>query len=206
MVKCSDCGYLTLRNSYTGQLDEADSDFRASGNPPRRMAIRGVSGNTVATFGTPYIHIPICFAQAINLQAEFLVGGAGPKGDYPGQLVQEIIQKERICPPVGFKGHGFTEWVQGFTPKEHREMLDRQWRLDHETRVRNEAIKREDARDALSAQREDARDARVDEREDKRDKEARERHHSELIVFGVILGTLTIIAAFIDGHVRFWPF
>lgn len=44
----------------------------------------------------------------------------------------QVIQKEREC------GESFTEWQLGFTPKEHREMLDRQEFLKWQARQRNE--------------------------------------------------------------------
>ena len=44
----------------------------------------------------------------------------------------QVIHEEREC------GESFTEWQLGFTPKEHREMLDRkEWR-DWQERQRKE--------------------------------------------------------------------
>lgn len=63
-----------------------------------------------------------------------------------------------------------------------REMLDPQWRLEHEHRVR-EAIER----------REEARDMALNTRADQRDIDAKARHGHELSVFGLILGALTIL-------------
>ena len=40
-------------------------------------------------------------------------------------LVLEVISKDRTCPKRK-QADGFTRWQQGFTPKEHREMLDRE--------------------------------------------------------------------------------
>ncbi len=50
-------------------------------------------------------------------------------------LYEWQINVERLCPTSADGKHlGFTKWQQGFTPKEHREMLDRQWMLDREER------------------------------------------------------------------------
>jgi hypothetical protein len=100
------------------------------------------------------------------------------------------ILRERSC-------DGFTEWKQGFTPKEHIEMLDRQWLIE----------------------REDRRDAEMRAREDRRDEETRrlqERLHNRelwilggVVTFALIAGS--IIAAVIEAAVSrgwqpgWWP-
>jgi hypothetical protein len=43
----------------------------------------------------------------------------------------DILEQERICSE-------YEKWQQGFTPKEHREMLDRQWMLQQEHQHRLE--------------------------------------------------------------------
>src|SRR6266404_7521708 len=59
--------------------------------------------------------IPVCFAQVISIQEE-----ARGKSDQ----ILPVLQKEREC-------NNFAPWIQGFTPKEHKEMLDakemREW-------------------------------------------------------------------------------
>jgi len=55
--------------------------------------------------------------------------GFAPKSmgyeDYPASMVLEILQKDRNC-------DDFRPWNLGFTPKEHREMLDRERMLRFE--------------------------------------------------------------------------
>jgi hypothetical protein len=46
-----------------------------------------------------------------------------------GSHLHNVISQERDC-------KGFVEWQQGFTPKEHREMLDRKWQMEFEESVR----------------------------------------------------------------------
>ena len=130
MAKCIDCGFLAVRDYESRQLAEVDSDFRRSGTP---TAIPGSKYHSQE-------RAPICFAQSVDLQAE-LLGALEP--DYPprtakrsemldairGDLILELLHRER---PECDSGDIFTRWRQGLSPKEHREMLDRQWMLDRE--------------------------------------------------------------------------
>lgn len=110
---------------FTGELDEVDSAFRATGNPPRRKVQVATGGTSSTGTQTPYRHIPICFARAYDLQSEIPGQLSQDQEDYPAKLVLEVISKDRKC-PKRMPADGFTRWHQGFTPKEHREMLDRQ--------------------------------------------------------------------------------
>lgn len=135
MNKCAECGFLTLRNRFSGELDEVDGDFRKTGNPPRRRAVgpRAPAATipviSMAPPGVttgeiwPYPSMPICFVQRYDLWQETHL--TERTEDVPASMVLEIISKERDCvPSVGQLG--FTAWRQGFTPKEHREMMDRE--------------------------------------------------------------------------------
>ena len=53
------------------------------------------------------------------------VGRGGDYGEEDKRKVHSEIQKERSC-------EYFTPWQQGFTPKEHREMLNRDWMLNYQ--------------------------------------------------------------------------
>ena len=107
-VKCKDCGFMALRGWADRQLKEAGLHFRESGEEER------VEGEPL------YDGLPVCFAQKARLDKEIL--GLGGGNFYIHHLMR-VIGRHRIC-------DGFTEWLQGFTPKEHMELLDRkQWRL-----------------------------------------------------------------------------
>mgnify|MGYP001618254105 CR=1 FL=1 len=128
MVKCAACGFLTLRNDYTGELDEVDSTFRQSGDPParRRPDPPGrLEQSTDAIFDKPYLLMPICFVRAWNLFEEFNLGPNPGYATLAPDLVWKVITKPRPCANSESK-LGFVKWEQGFTPKEHREMLDRE--------------------------------------------------------------------------------
>ncbi len=114
MVKCADCGFLTLRDNTTGLLVEVEDDYRVSGRVPPIDAYRS------------YHNYPICFAMACDLLPE--VEQAAQKqfvedGNDWGEYVLEVITKERDCPTAD-KAIRYTKYQQGFTPKEHREMID----------------------------------------------------------------------------------
>jgi hypothetical protein len=131
VVKCIDCGFLTLRNKHTGQLDEVDNDFRETGNPPRRQIYKQVASNTVNRIETPCQHVPICFECVTDFRREIGVPPPKAYGDYPANMVLEVISEPRSC-------DSFAVWQQGFTPKEHREMLDRQHHLEWQTEQEKE--------------------------------------------------------------------
>lgn len=182
-VTCSKCGFLTFRDAETRQLVEIEEWFR--GNP----AFAALSD----WHPYHYVNYPICFRRVYPLAEEVRrhIGLGTLNSNVPEDAsiaFNRVIKDGRWC-------REFTRWQQGFTPKEHLEMLDRKWRLRHEEEVRQAVLKSEDRRDA-----------RVDAREERRDKEASQRHRNELLVFGLVLGGLTILAAFIERGSDLWPF
>ena len=66
-------------------------------------------------------------------------------GTYPGpsQLVAadvlRLIEEDYACSDASHDNDGFIRWQQGATPKEHREMLDRQWMIEREHEWRKES-------------------------------------------------------------------
>jgi hypothetical protein len=120
MVKCSECGFLSARNKETRNLEEIESGFRQSGDIRTQY----------------YLNIPVCFAMAFNFNEEFkklrqlpkwerkqvALGFIGPPDE---DLIKELLNTERNC-------EYFTKYQQGFTPKEHREMMDRKTMLEME--------------------------------------------------------------------------
>ena len=186
MPKCAECGFITMRNLYTGQLEDLDSDFRDTGNPPKRKtAAVGGAGMRFAEFDTtPYRHVPICFVQSVDLTADWPASQEllDRYKDWPASTMLEVITKER--PECEGK---FTPWQRGLTPKEHREMLDRQWMIRHEEEVRKTVWEREDRRDA-----------RAEDHHKEQSAEIRGQHKTELIVFGVLV-TLAIVVSTVAG-------
>ncbi len=194
MPKCAACGFITLRNRLTGDLDEMDADFRKTGNPPHReIPIVGGAGSKFALVDTtPCRHVPMCFALSVTLADEW----PGTKElleqykDWPPSTMLEVITKER----PGCEGK-FTKWQQGFTPKEHREMLDRQWMVEREARLTKEMREREDR---LTRE--------VREREDKRDEAARTwqgtLHRREMLILGGLVTLAIILSTILGGMIE----
>jgi hypothetical protein len=119
-VKCQDCGFLCVR-SNAGELVEVPYDIRQGwpiNNP----------------FFQTHNNRAVCFALALPEQEwKRVLTGASQS--------LEIVQESRECTC-------FTAWRQGFTPKEHAEMvqsaelrawLDEQKRRDQEREDRLEA-------------------------------------------------------------------
>ena len=130
MVRCADCGFLAYRNLETRTLAEAEEAFRASGNvpqPERSLQYLG-TGAPPISIGGGFGRDPICFARATILLTEVR---DAEQNDAPWPAVLRVITRERECTE-------FTQWNQGFTPKEHQEMLDRQWMLEREERIDRE--------------------------------------------------------------------
>lgn len=120
MVKCSECGFLASRDVQTRQLEETEQEIRMEG-------CSVVAWNT----GKPTLKFepPICFMRAPDYKA--IPFSLWPDKDK--DKVRSEIQRERDC-------EFFTHWQQGFTPKEHREMLDRieilNWQAEREQKDR----------------------------------------------------------------------
>ena len=106
MVKCFDCGFLCAYRGSERAFVEASMDVRTRGqglDDPGVAAVEPSPGRGQETF-------PHCFVRAASLPTEI--------PQTPGGTVRHVICKERDCP-------SFTPWRQGFSPKEHREMIDR---------------------------------------------------------------------------------
>ena len=119
MVKCSECGYLSIRNKNNDNLDEADIEFREKGIVPTLFDNIGRNPHHI------HKEIPLCLEHKS-------LGSAINNLKNPSNPFEEIklaIQEERDCKE-------FTKWQQGFTPKEHREMMDRKTMLELEEKRR----------------------------------------------------------------------
>ena len=92
-------------------MEETEKSFREKSVVPHAGYLEGQPTYRHESF-------PLCFAQVCDLTAEFT------KADKLGSpnlvALDFVIHEEKEC-------KAFTKWQQGFTPKEHREMIDRQW-------------------------------------------------------------------------------
>lgn len=111
MAKCSECGFLAVRNTKTRELVETEQNIRDTGE------IEIVFDDTTRRFheigsGYPMYELPLCFVGACDLRPEF-------GENHKAIEIKSAISGERKC-------NSFIKWQQGFTPKEHREMIDRE--------------------------------------------------------------------------------
>lgn len=107
--KCIDCGYLSRRNSETHNLDEVERDENG----------RVASGNYQSDI---MYSLSICFARERKLQSEYR---KIEKFEIERGILNSITTNEQVVTIIR-KCKSFTKWQQGFTPKEHREMMDRE--------------------------------------------------------------------------------
>ena len=104
MHKCADCGFLALRFYYYSELHEATKDYREE----------GVDTDGSGSLSRP----PLCLMRAFDLESE--VRALVPKETGIGtNHIVEVVSKPRKCKQ-------WRQWSMGFTPKDHREMVDRE--------------------------------------------------------------------------------
>ena len=120
MGKCAYCGYLSVRNKDDYSLDEPSIDFREKGQVATTWDDKGRNPHSL------HEPIPLCFARQAYLgdATKAIKDRKNPFGE-----VKKIIQNDNDCKE-------FIDWQQGFTPKEHREMMDRkkmmEWQMERE--------------------------------------------------------------------------
>jgi hypothetical protein len=123
---CAACGFLSLRDASSRQLVEVEAIIREDGRIPQ------VWGQQTG-FQDMYPPWPICFQRAWPLMEEMRAALTlfpnAPQQEKTTLAMNKVINLKRPC-------LGFTPWQQGFTPKEHRERLDREWKLKFETEQR----------------------------------------------------------------------
>lgn len=113
-VKCTDCGFLGVRNCETREIVEVEANSRRNGG----IAGFLVGQNQVKQVYEPYL---ICFRRAWPLRDEQLPPDRGLDKTLSDSVLA-VIQKPREC-------SSFTKWEQGYTPREHWEMIQEAERL-----------------------------------------------------------------------------
>lgn len=103
MAKCSECGYLAIWDSTNTTFYEAEKYFRENGRRQNRV----FSLNNC---------MPACFIQKDNLEKEWYQDLSLSTISEPKDRIVAICEKSRNC-------DGYTPWLQGFHPKEHKQML-----------------------------------------------------------------------------------
>jgi len=163
---------------------EPSADFRESGAVPNTTDDKGMTPHAL------HETIPLCFARQPYLRDAIK---EIDKNQNLHDEVKRIINKEINCETC----KEFTDWQQGFTPKEHREMLDRRWMLDFQ------AKREEDDKKWRDAQRRDDLAWR-----EKQEENTGKRHSVELWIIGGVVTVALIVGAIIAAIVErgyFWP-
>lgn len=171
-VKCADCGLLAVVRECDYSLAEVPQEFRETGTV------------NIRTWVQKFHAYPLCVARAVKFQDEHPDGPQRHAKSINGpELVQPILNKVRSC-------DSFVEWTQGFSPREHIEMINQEKQIAWE-REREEIIdRRERERDVQQLKR--------DEIQRKWRQDDRRSDAIRLIVAAAvgIIGTLaTLIAA-----------
>lgn len=118
MVRCSECGFLAARNTETRNLEEVELKSRQNGDIGKQR----------------YVLIPVCFAMAVNFEEEAKELRTSPEYTQRKNEIGEVVWPKwnalvKVILSKGRQCKSFTKWQQGFIPKEHQEILDRQFML-----------------------------------------------------------------------------
>ncbi len=153
MERCDKCGFLATKT-----LAEVGQGSRTAGNIEGSIPIFNPSSGRD-------VDGPICFMQAEDLQAELnKISNTSAEA-----IVLSLITKERDC-------SSFKQWIMGFSPKEHREMIDREKMLKGQTE-REEADK---------------------QWREKQEKNADRRHKENLLIMGGLVTVVYVITQIIS--------
>lgn len=104
-VTCDKCGFIGVRNIKTRELEEMEDNQRTTGQPILTHI------NSLGDTEPRHERIPECLMHAENFTT------LSPLSSQPLPLF--YMQLPRQCPQ-------FTKWAKGFSPKEHKEITDRQ--------------------------------------------------------------------------------
>ena len=197
MVKCADCGYLAQRvwkhDLPVGFL-EIDEEPRQSGWLAGVVYAGYHSDSDAGASGDRGDRLPTCFARAVNLHETCLHrrdARVGKQGDPLPIDITQVLNQERSC-------SGFTEWQRGFTPKEHREMMDRERMLKWQAERDEASTKRDD--DFKRWQMEfSAKQAQTEKDWRERQEQSAKRRHRWDIFWFVLVASLLVSAATIVG-------
>ncbi len=134
MVKCAECGYLA-QHVYRGSIPEGfidvEENSRETGSLPTvpfSLRFTPIGQPDLTPEKMSGDNFPTCFSRAFQLGNETVTRYAEIYAAEKGTManaVKEVIHKDRAC-------NQFVKWERGFTPKEHREMIDREYLQKHQ--------------------------------------------------------------------------
>ena len=114
-VKCAECGFLAIRNQHTRELHEVEASMRKEWATPKTI---------IGSLKNVHIYegLPLCFRRSPDFPDESIGNTTA------SEQIIEVINGDHPC-------DHYTPWQQGFTPKEHQEMLNEQRMLEWQRRV-----------------------------------------------------------------------
>jgi len=188
--KCSECGFLALRQTDTQELMEAPIRYRDHGNVPL---------DPMRTNREYAARLPICFVRKRDFSQSLRDWPEHPEpNSISPQDVLRLISEDYPCDDET----GFTEWQQGFTPKEHREMLDREWRLKFEADEREKDRKWREEQRELDMEWRAQQEKEAADRHREQMNVLRSQHKSELRVFGLWVTAAIVISTILGSTIQ----
>ena len=179
MVSCAECGYLAVRDKDTRELEEVE---RSETGGVGFLFLQATVDGEISDYRRKHEY-PICFMRKRNLGDEY---GELAKLDTPeiDKRIISIVFKDRECDE-------FTQWQQGFTPKEHRDMMDRQWKLEYEAR-----------RDAEDKKWREDQDIKAEQRHNDQMDQMQSIHKNEMWIIGFIVTIAVIIVTILASAIE----
>ena len=116
--RCSECGFLGLLNKTTMQTEEAHHKYRDSGSTQNEQGKEAI-----------HLNLPVCVRGKRDFSKEFSEGA-------DTEVVTACISTPYPC-------DSFLQWVVGFSPREHFEMLEVLKLRDQQERDREDSRTRD---------------------------------------------------------------
>ena len=193
---CHSCGFLAIRTRDSiSPLYEADQHSREAGEAFVLPSPTAKAGEAMQF---------TCGRAAIDFKAEFEQWRRQHGADDGDQRAQWVNFLHRVWPkPCG----EWQSWIPGVSPKERREMLDRQWMHDQE-QARIEADRKWRVEQAEMEHRwrveQEEREHRwrLDDKKDERD-----WHRLELAILGGLVAGASVVSGALNGAISrgWWP-
>lgn len=174
MPKCAECGYLSLRLTKDRTIAEVEKLTRHDAVNPSVLS---------TTVHDQYAGSPFCFVNAFPLAEE--IDRQDEKQSVQNRW-KHVFWKERDCKES-------VEWRQGFTPREHKEIIEGEQLLEFQ-RGRDER--------QFTFQKEESEKNRTFQLLLERN--AEKRHVRELAVMGGIVTLALIISQFLNTIFDHW--
>lgn len=173
---CINCGFLTVFR------------LRDSDNLARFPEVtENVRGNARDFFWME----PVCFVNAADpplmlekQQLTEVAEGVQLPPERSGEAVEAVLIRDRKC-------KASTIWRPGYTPREHRELVDRKW-----------VMAREDHRDKEMREREDARDATTARFHKEEIDTLKSQHRWQLIIFGALVTLAVVVSTLVGSMIQ----